>query len=437
MYQKVHLRLTVLCSGITAVIMIVMSLCYLYVSETGLYGNHFHSFQNHMNTITANLEQQSVISMEWLSKMEAQGNYTFFVLDNGISFLYNQVSQETDSSRKKLLEESLAAYGSKITASGTADGRKVSPYVSYHTEFPFTSPSTGEGFYSSVIHIEKNSSLLQVIILSSLRPLKEQIFHQRIRFLLIDLGAVAVLSLFSWAFTGRLLRPILENQQKQVQFVAAASHELRTPLAVILSCVECCQGGQGQGKFLKIIKQESLRMSSLVNDMLLLSGSDNHRFPISKEPVELDTLLMNTCESFESMAREKSLSLSIGLPENILPPCSCDPGRIQQVVSILLHNAISYTREGGKINLSLSYQKTSLEKGNFSISVKDNGIGISIEDKKKIFDRFYRAERSRTAKGHFGLGLSIAWEIVATHQGSISVKDSETGGSLFTVTLPQ
>ncbi len=71
MFRKVHMRLTLLCAGITAVIMIIMSLCYLYVSETGLYRNQFQSFQNDINTITTNLEQQSVISMEWLSKMEA------------------------------------------------------------------------------------------------------------------------------------------------------------------------------------------------------------------------------------------------------------------------------------------------------------------------------------------------------------------------------
>lgn len=439
MYKKVHLRLTVLCSGITAVIMVTMSLCYLYVSETGLYRNHFNSFKNHISTITANLEQQSVISMEWLSKMEAQGNYTFFVLDNGIPFLYNQVSKDADASQKTLLAESLEAYEHMGASQKEMNGKELSPYVSYHTEFEFSSSSSGEDYYSSVIHIEKNSSLLQIIVLSSLKTLKRQISHQRIRFLLIDLAAVVALSFFSWIFTGRLLKPIWENQQKQVQFVASASHELRTPLAVILSCVECCKNRdvKQQDKFLKIIKQESLRMSSLVNDMLLLSGSDNHRFSISKKPVELDTLLMNTYESFESLAREKSLSISMDLPENIPPLCPCDPDRIQQVISILLHNAVSYTPESGKINLSLSYRKSPLEKGSFFISVSDNGIGISDEDKKKIFDRFYRAEKSRTSKGHFGLGLSIAWEIVNAHQGSISVKDSETGGSLFTVVLPE
>jgi len=83
MYKKVHLQLTCLFTGITAAIMIIMSLCYLYVSESGLFRNQYNSFKNDMNTIATNLEQMPVISMQWLSKMEAQGNYTFFALDNG------------------------------------------------------------------------------------------------------------------------------------------------------------------------------------------------------------------------------------------------------------------------------------------------------------------------------------------------------------------
>ena len=82
MFQKVHIYLTLLCTAITTIIMIIMSCSYLYVSEKSLYKNQMDSFKNDMNTIATNLEQQPVISMEWLSKMESQGNYTFFLLDN-------------------------------------------------------------------------------------------------------------------------------------------------------------------------------------------------------------------------------------------------------------------------------------------------------------------------------------------------------------------
>ena len=430
MFKKVHVRLTLLCAGITAVIMIVMSLCYLYVSEDGLYKNQFQAFQNDINTITTNLEQQSVISMEWLSKMEAQGNYLFYVLDNGIPFLYNQLNDpDASSARSLLLEESLDVYQNILSGSSTD---RTGSYNAWHLEFEFTSASANTKYFGSVMNMGKNASSLKIIVLSSLESLEKQIREQRLRFIGIDFAAILMLTVFSWIFTGRLLHPIIENQEKQAQFVASASHELRTPLAVILSATECCKTAppEKQEVFLKTISSEGARMSALVSDMLTLSGSDSHHFSIKLQAIELDTLLMNSYEAFELLAKEKSISLSIHLPEDALPLCNADPERISQVISILLHNAISYTPEGGKIELSLFCQKS-----HFHISVRDNGIGISDDEKKRIFDRFYRAEKSRSTKEHFGLGLSIAYEIVKAHNGSILVTDTPGGGSTFTVIL--
>ena len=431
MFQKVHLRLTLLCTGITAIIMIIMSFCYLYVSETGLYRNQFQAFKNDMNTISTNLEQQTVISMEWLSKMEAQGNYLFFVLDNGTPFLFNQLNDPKDnSSRDVLLQESRDAYANQ---SDLEVSTRTGVFTTItHCEYEFTSPSTETKYYGSVISMGSPDSTLEVIVLSSLLNLENQIREQRLRFLLIDVAAVLLLGIFSWFFTGRLLKPIVENQKKQALFIASASHELRTPLSVILSAAECCKSAPPERRdgFLKTICQEGLRVSSLVSDMLTLSQSDNQRFPVRMEPTELDTLLMNSYEAFQPLAQEKSISLSIELPEGALPACPADPERISQVISILIHNAISYTPEHGKITLAVSKHKE-----RFHISVTDNGIGISDEDKKKIFDRFYRVEKSRSTKDHFGLGLSIAYEIVKAHGGNIQVSDALGGGSCFTVVL--
>ncbi|MBD5490216.1 MAG: HAMP domain-containing histidine kinase [Lachnospiraceae bacterium] len=431
MFQKVHLRLTLLCTGITAIIMIIMSFCYLYVSETGLYRNQFQAFKNDMNTISTNLEQQTVISMEWLSKMEAQGNYLFFVLDNGTPFLFNQLNVPKDnSSRDVLLQESRDAYANQ---SDLEVSTRTGVFTTItHCEYEFTSSSTETKYYGSVIRMGSPDSTLEVIVLSSLQNLENQIREQRLRFLLIDVAAVLLLGIFSWFFTGRLLKPIVENQKKQALFIASASHELRTPLSVILSAAECCKSAPPERRdgFLKTICQEGLRVSSLVSDMLTLSQSDNQRFPVRMEPTELDTLLMNSYEAFQPLAQEKSISLSIELPEGALPACPADPERISQVISILIHNAISYTPEHGKITLAVSKHKE-----RFHISVTDNGIGILEEDKKKIFDRFYRVEKSRSTKDHFGLGLSIAYEIVKAHGGNIQVSDALGGGSCFTVVL--
>lgn len=433
MFKKVHLRLTLLCAGITAVIMLIMSLCYLYVSEKGLYRNQFQAFKNDINTISTNLEQQSVISMEWLAKMEAQGNYRFFVLDNGVPFLYNQLSdpEQTEENNILLTESrnalnSLSSQDVTVTVSDGING------ILSHSEYEFISPSTDSRYFCSLIQMGTGNSLLEIVVLSPLQRLEQQIEEQRTRFLLIDIGATILLGVFAWFFTGILLKPIAENQQKQAMFVAAASHELRTPLSVILSAAECCRDAapERQEGFIRTIYQEGLRVSSLVTDMLTLSQSDSHRFPVRKEPTELDTLLMNSYEAFEPLAREKSIQLSLTLPDGALPLCNVDPERISQVIAILLHNAISYTPNHGRIELSLARHKE-----RFAVSVQDNGIGISDADKKRIFDRFYRVEKSRNRKDHFGLGLSIAHEIVKAHGGSIQVTDAEGGGSCFTVIL--
>lgn len=228
--------------------------------------------------------------------------------------------------------------------------------------------------------------------------------------------------------------PIEENRKKQNQFVAAASHELRTPLAVILSCTEAMLEKPDIEPFahdLSTVKSEALRMSSLIQDLLTLSSRDANHFPIQKASTELDTLLLDAYEAFEAMAHTKQLKISVTLPEDIIPPCNCDKQRIYQVIAILLHNAISYTPNGGKITLALTMQEKY-----FALSISDTGVGIPDEEKEKIFDRFYRSEKSRSTKGHFGLGLSIAYEIVAAHHGTIRVYDNESGGATFAVRLP-
>lgn len=430
MFKKVHIRLTLLCAGITAAIMTVMSLIFLFVSEKALYQNQFRAFENDINTITTNLEHQPVISMEWLSKIEAQSKYIFFITDNGVPFLYNRLKDADEKLSGNILEESIRAYNKMFKVETLVTS--TYSYEYYHLEYEFTSESTGADFFASKIISNSPDSALEISILYSLENLKKQIWQQRLLFVLIDIMAVFILTAFSWFFTGKLIYPIVENHKKQAAFIASASHELRTPLAVILSTAECCKTAASDNKdgFLKTICQETLRMSSLVNDMLTLSSSDNNSFTIQIQSIELDTLLINAYDAFKPMADNKKIKLAIDLPEQALPLCSADPDRITQVVSILLHNAISYTPEHGKVSITLSHNKD-----RFHISVKDSGIGISDENKKKIFDRFYRAEKSRSAKEHFGLGLSIAYEIVTAHGGKISVSDAEGGGCIFTVTL--
>ncbi len=425
MFQKVHLQLAALCAGITVFILLVMSCGYLYISEKSLKDSSFTSFQNDMNTVIGNLEQQTVFTHEWLLKMEDHGKYQICILDNNLPFLFNE--RDTDE-RKRLFEKAWEQYWKQFPAAAQDSQQETG-----HAEFKFSDPEQGSRFYASAMMLRHGQAELRVLILMPLYRLESQIQSQRIRFLILDTAAAASLVLFSWYFTKRLLRPLEENQQRQIQFIASASHELRTPLAVILSCVSAakCAENREKNHFLDSIHAEGLRMSRLIGDLLLLTAADCHTWTIQKASTELDTLLLESYEGFEPMAAEKNIRMSVRLPDEPLPPCSCDRERIAQVLAILLHNAVSYTPEQGEILVSLS-----LGEKSFQLQVADNGPGISDPEKKHIFERFYRADKAHSKKGHFGLGLCIASEIVKAHRGKISVNDTPGGGSTFTVFLP-
>ena len=448
MFRKAHFLFTLLCAGTTTAIMIFMSLLYLQVSENSLYKNHFASFRNDISTIASSLEQSTYISMQWLAGLEARNAYLIFVTDNDKPFLYNTLktgasgtkgSNDTGSSNdlsgQYLLSESLQAYD-MMFESETVISYSSNYFGIHHDEYEFTSPSTGEHYYSSLIDIERGQTHSRILILNPLAGLQAQITHQRLLFLLLDLLAALAFSVFSWFFTGRLLKPLQQNHENQMQFIASASHELRTPLSAILATNECCITAtpQEQAGFFQTIRKEGRRMNTLIDDLLTLAHSDSGRFLIEKKEVELDTLCTNAYEAFEPLCRQKKLTLSLTLPDVPLPRLSCDPDRIAQVLSILLHNAVSYTPENGCVSLSLTCRQD--RKNLFEITVSDTGVGIPDSDKKRIFSRFYRAEKSRSTKGHFGLGLSIAYEIISAHHGRISVQDNLPCGSVFVVRLP-
>ena len=419
--QKVHWKLTLLCTGITAFIMLVMSLIYLHLSETQLFQNELYSFENDLHTMETNLEQQSIISMEWIAKMEAYKNYQLFLFDNGTPFLYNQL-HDTPQNQKLLKKAQEAAEELELPT-------KKSSAVLNRMDSVLLNASRQENDLIGMVYSTGNDSSLQIFVFSSLSHLHYQYIEQRIFFVLITVSATLLLFAFSYFFTKRLLKPIAENQEKQLQFVASASHELRTPLAVILSSAECCEYGASsdQQSFLRTIGEEGKRMSHLIDEMLYLSQSRDQQMRIHLEQVEL---CLKGFESFEPLAARQGLTLSLDLPEHPIPSVTGDEEKLMQLLSILLSNALSYTPKGGSITIRLKTQGRA-----HLLSVEDTVIGITKEDQPHIFDRFYRTEKSRSTKGHFGLGLSIAYEIVTAHGGKIEVEDNTPNGSIFTVTL--
>jgi len=229
------------------------------------------------------------------------------------------------------------------------------------------------------------------------------------------------------ATLGRL-EQLFTSQQR---FLADVSHELRTPLTVIKGNVDLMRRmNQVDEESLDNIEDEADRLTRLVGDLLLEAQAESGKLPLHFAPVEMDTLLLEVFKEMRILARER---VQIKLPEIDQILINGDRDRLKQVLINLIANAIKYTPQGGEVYLSLGKFGD-----NARLVVRDTGFGIPAEDLPHIFERFYRAEksRSRSKVGGFGLGLSIAYWIVNRHGGQIEVDSAEGKGTTFCIYLP-
>lgn len=217
-------------------------------------------------------------------------------------------------------------------------------------------------------------------------------------------------------------------------FVSNVSHELRTPLASLKLLTETLMEGALEEpaearKFLDKIDAEIDNLTQMVHELLELSRIESGRVPLHKHPITPCDLVGPAVERMEIQAARAGLTLTWACPSD-LPRVSADPERMEQVMVNLLHNAIKFTPPGGKIDVS-AHQ----EKGCVVFVVRDTGIGIPAADLERIFERFYKADPSRSGGGT-GLGLSIARHLVEGHGGKIWAESQPGNGSSFFFSLP-
>ena len=228
-----------------------------------------------------------------------------------------------------------------------------------------------------------------------------------------------------------MLARLQASFEAERQFSSDVSHELRTPIAVIRSQCEFALSGQAgeeekREAFEAVLKQ-SERMNSIVSQLLLLSRAENGKFVPEREPVELNVLCETVCEELEAMAAERQVELAWNTEKLQIVG---DETLLIRMVNNLVSNAIRYNRPGGSAEVSLR------KRGKYAVlTVRDTGIGIRREDLGQIFNRFYRADRSRSSEGT-GLGLSMAAWIARVHGGSIRAESVYGEGSVFTAELP-
>ncbi len=231
------------------------------------------------------------------------------------------------------------------------------------------------------------------------------------------------------------------SEARMRRFAADASHELRTPLVTIRGFSELYRHGalttvDDVATAMGRIESEAKRMGSMVEDLLLLARLDEQR-PLQQKPVDLQLVAHDAVVDTQASDRSRVISLT-GLDGGpaVPAPVLGDEAKLRQVVGNLVGNALRYTPEGSPIELAVGVRTVDGEARSI-IEVRDHGPGISDEDASKVFERFYRADTSRTREtGGSGLGLAIVAAIVGSHGGSVRVEDTDGGGATFVVSLP-
>ena len=248
--------------------------------------------------------------------------------------------------------------------------------------------------------------------------------------LLIGFVALAVLFACSYVLSGAVTRPVARAWQQQKQFLSDASHELKTPLTVVLSSAELLDQSAlpEQKQYVDNIRAESHRMKRLVEDMLTLSRVERSGAHLPDAAADLSDIAADAALRFEPVAFEAGHTLSYDIAPDLT--VRGDGEKLAQAVAVLLDNAIKYAAPHTEIRLD------ALRQGrNACVQVENRGADIPADKLPHIFDRFYRADESRTGGDSFGLGLPIAKAIAEAHHGAIRC-DSSGGITRFTITLP-
>lgn len=273
-----------------------------------------------------------------------------------------------------------------------------------------------------IFHVNSNNSLI-IFDNSEVNSLLLKYLNATvIIFLLFEVVNVFL----SYKLTGWLVSPVIESFDKQKQFIYDVSHELKTPIAVIMANADMASDNPNDEKWIMNIKNESDRMNKLVVSLLDLLMSDNINEKENLNRVNLSKCIEMSILTFESLIYENKLELEYEVDKNIYFNCNSD--RIKQLFGILVDNAIKHSKENSKITIKLKKNKDSI-----LLSVKNRGDSIPKQDRDKIFERFYRIDKSRNRnENRHGLGLAIAKNIVTIHGGKIYV-DCTRGYTTFTV----
>lgn len=245
--------------------------------------------------------------------------------------------------------------------------------------------------------------------------------------LIADAACILLVFLLVVLLSRRAIDPVVRSAEQQKQFITDASHELKTPITVIATSLKVLEMETGKQKWIDKAMAQTEKLTSLVNSLVTLSRMDEEDSPLKMEDFPVSDAVSETAESFRELAESKGHALMLSIAPDLT--YRGDEYAVRQLVSILLDNAVKYAAEGSPITVSL-------EKARRGVVLRTSNGCETMEgiDTGKLFDRFYRADASRSSGGGFGIGLSIVRSIAEGHHGSIGT--SVSGGTIeFTAEL--
>ena len=268
----------------------------------------------------------------------------------------------------------------------------------------------------------------KIFLFYSKKEALKQCYPFMIGSILCGLLFILVSACISRLIAASLVKPAIQTLRAEKTFISNASHELKTPLSILMANADLALRKYENDKYLRDIKEEGRRMNDLITQMLTLARLDSVEQFYDTRNFSVSEAFSEILCPFEVLAYEKKISLKSDIPEDLF--YNGNEFQLKQLLSILLDNAISYTKPSGCIEVSV-YKKGHL----LFLKAANTGKELPEEVLKNMFERFYRSNDQSDSKDHFGLGLAIADEIVKKHKGSIDVHCAD-GKIIFSVQLP-
>lgn len=413
-----------------AVILIIVLLVLLIILSFRCF--HYHKQVNNIRRVI---------------KLMAQGDYSAFASFDQMGGLAHHLNELSSGIQKRLLEMTNEKEKLEAILSSMAEGVLViSPQEklvhlspSFLNMFEVRSTQWVEKYYWEIISNPLiNESIREAILEKKVSHKEIVMVHPQEMFFDMIISPVIDKKgqLISLVAVFHNVTQLKKYERLRTEFVANVSHELKTPLTSIKGFVETLLNGAVEDKshavrFLDIIAKQTTRLENLVNDLLILSSLESKEVKMNFVEADISSVISSVVLMKKEQIHERAQQLSVDIPSG-LPLIKMDAQRMEQVFLNLLDNAVKFTPQGGQIKV-----KAAVEASFLRIDVIDNGKGILAEDVKRIFERFFRSDKSRANEtGGTGLGLSIVKHIVDAHHGRIDVDCALGKGCRFSVFLP-